>query len=244
MNLMDIVIIYLAFGSPLAVYKYLQSRNVEPRRRIIRSILTFFFWIPEAVRLGYRYLSNAYFDIDFVSPRELDSSDIRLGELREKIRLEFVKANVPSLPSRSIRETLERYVGLTLSAGREPVPHVGDITFDLFDAAGRPDDKLAAICLMRRNQRRIGRHHIRARRDFLGLFEELSSTKPAAVETAIHHAIQLARELEDRKAANGLEAIAAQTRDEVWNPQDQQPALTNISASVPLSMKTAPLNND
>src|SRR5689334_13593217 len=83
MKLSDIIIVYFAFGAPLAAYKYLQDRNIERRIRIVTSLIAWLFWIPAAARLGYRYFTNAYSDRDFVSQEFLDSTDGGLTELCE-----------------------------------------------------------------------------------------------------------------------------------------------------------------
>ncbi len=244
MNLADFIIIYLAFGAPLAVYKFLQSRDVEMRRRIAISIFRLLFWIPAAVRLMHHSITNAYSKGRFVSKENLDSSDVRLAELREKVRTELAQPDRRLFTAHEVREVLDRYIGLTRAADAS-IPQVIDASLDLFEAAGRPDDKLAAICLMRRNRRQIERHHIKARRSFLTLFERSVTEDAARAQRAVQLGLELASQLDDQKAVDGLIAIAAIARDEVWNPEGQQRILSNVSTPVsPLSMKTAPFNND
>ena len=79
MTLTDLLIIYLAFGAPLAVYKYLQNRGAEIGRRILVSSFTFVFWLPAAAEIGYLYFTNAYFGGAFVSRRDLVSADEKLS---------------------------------------------------------------------------------------------------------------------------------------------------------------------
>ena len=248
MNIGDIVIIYLAFGAPFAVHRYLQTRGEEMRRRITISIFTLLFWVPTATRLVYLYLNNAYSRRSFVSRQDLDSPDVRLAVLRDAIRRELNKSGFGPVTSFSIRETVERYIGLTKAAAATqdtPRQKIDDVPSDLFEVAGRSDDKLAAICLNRRNRRQMERHHIKGRRDFLTLFEQASALEPIEAQRAVELGLELARQLNDRKAVEGLEAIAAQIRDEVWNPDDKQVILGNVSPTMSrLAMKTAPLNND
>src|SRR5688500_9131957 len=113
MNLADAIIIYLAFGAPLAVYKFLQSRDVEMRRRIAVSIFRLLFWIPAAVRLMHHSITNAYSNSGFVSKENLDASDVRLAELREKIRAELAPLDRRLFTAHQVREVLDRYIGLT-----------------------------------------------------------------------------------------------------------------------------------
>jgi hypothetical protein len=244
MNISDILIIYLALGAPVGVYKFLQSRDLATGRRTFRSILAWLFWIPTAMRLVYRSVTNAYSRPGFVSQRGLDSSDPALTELRENIRLELTRVDRGTFPPHLVREVLERYIGLSRASNAE-LPQIDDGSSDLFVAAGRSEEKLATICLMRRNQRRIERHHIKARRSFLELFERAVTQDAPHTETAVRMGLELASQLGDKKAIDGLHAIAANIRDEVWNPQGQQQVLSSVSAQIsPLSMKTAPFNND
>lgn len=232
MNIADYIVIYLALGAPLSVYSFLQNRDVETSRRIAWSIFTLLFWIPAAVRLARRSFTNAYSGITFVSDVDLDADDADLAELREDlksrlVRLEREQKRYPG----DLTEAIDRYVGLGI-ASQARVQQTGDLSIDLFRAAGRSDEKLAAICLMRRNQRRIERHHTKARRDFLDLFENAGTKDPVEANNAIQAAIKLAALLKDRKTANALEAIAARVTDEVWDPQGQQPILSNITTPV------------
>ena len=81
MTIGDILIVYLAFGSPLAVYKYLETRGSGTLHRIGYAVLTLIFWIPSVIRIGYRYLTNADFIDAFVSRNNLDSSGQKLSDV-------------------------------------------------------------------------------------------------------------------------------------------------------------------
>src|SRR5690349_17091251 len=124
MNLSDIIIVYLAFGAPVAAYKYLQDRNVERRIRIVTSLIVWLFWIPAAVRLGYRYFTNAYSDHAFVSQKILDSADGELTALCEATKASLLTSGC-ALSMHDVRETLERYVGLTVSLKGDDPPATG-----------------------------------------------------------------------------------------------------------------------
>lgn len=244
MSIVDLVIIYLAFGAPLAVYKYLHVRDLSTRSRILSSVLTLLFWIPSAIRLVHRYLTNAFPTHVFVSSEDLDSPEPgRLVDLQETIRSELVGAG-SSVPSYEIREVVGRFVGLA-AAGENHPSDLRGVSFDLFRAAGREDQDLAIACLMRRNRRRMDRHHTRARREFVALFGDPSATDMTKAERAIKAAIELAALLEDRKAIDGLTALITQIEDQIWNPADRQLVPGNVPTGVPaLRMKTARLSSD
>jgi len=209
----DLLIIYLAFGAPLAVYKYLQKRHTSSRERIFISAFTFVFWIPSAVRIGYLYFANAYFGDAFVSQPNLDSIDGRRASARESIRAELIRAN-GGLNVHEVRETVERYAGLAAAVGTEATHHAAP--HQLFKAAGRQPSDLAGMCLSRRNRRRLEQHHTSARREFLALFT-FSGSGP--VRSAIEAGIVLARELGDDVAVGQLSGLMHE-RDAVWNKQE------------------------
>ncbi len=134
MTVTDLFIVYLAFGAPLAVYKYLQNRAIDIRRRIVVSIFTFFFWVPAAIEIGYLYLTNAYFEVGFVSRWNSDATDLKISESRESVTAKLTKlARVSDL--HDLRETLDRYTGLANtvrnSTAKTSLGHA------LFEAAGR-----------------------------------------------------------------------------------------------------------
>ena len=207
------------------------------------SSITLVFWIPVAIRFGYRRLTNAYSDEDFVSRNNLDARNNHLAELADQVRVGLRTADV-SLSPLSVREVLDRYVGLAVLAEAASLD-VAELRSDLLHAAGRGDDKVAASCLMRRNQQRIDVHHRRARQDFLALFENVVRCDPAIAERAVAPAFQLARALDDKKALNGLDVIEARIKDEICDPNDRRSVLSKMSTTVPaLAMETAPSNND
>src|SRR4030095_11125530 len=146
MALTALFIIYLTFGAPVAVYKYLQNRAAPARRRILVSALTFVFWIPAVAEIGYLYFSNAYFGDGFVSPINSDSGDRGLVALREAMNTELTRISRGS-NLHLMRDSIDRYVGLAASVRSgvlaEAAPH------ELFKAAGRNESELGRLCLMR-----------------------------------------------------------------------------------------------
>src|SRR5688572_21819863 len=105
MTTVDILIVYLAFGSPLAVYRYLETRGAGTWPRIGHAVLALVFWIPSVIRIGYRYLTNAYFIDAFVSRKNLDSSGRQLSDLCDGLTSELMRSN-RNVPLYDIRETL------------------------------------------------------------------------------------------------------------------------------------------
>jgi hypothetical protein len=240
MNIADIIIIYLAFGSPLMVYRYLVNRDLERSRRILIALLTLACWIPMAARLGYRYLTNAYFGKVFVSRRTLDAVNGHLAEIRCVMKSELMQANA-SVSMRELSEILERYVGLTVAI-RDASTGKYEKSLDLFVNAGK-ERELVTRSLISRNRGRLGRHHIRARRDLLDLFERLLDRYPTA-QPAIELVVKIAHQLGDDETADFLKAVE-ESRGPSWNPEQHHSILDNTSAPLRhLAVKTSPLNSD
>lgn len=242
MTIVDILIIYLAFGSPLAVYRYLETRGAGTFQRIAQAALALLFWIPSVVRIGYRHLSNADFIEGFVSRNNLDSFGKRLAGICDELTVELMGLG-RDVPLYDVREVLERYVGLSVVQD-SGIERGNDESNDLFDAAAHSNRALAAACLMRRNRRRLQRHHTRARQDYLSLFENLPSSGVGTSPRLLRIGIDLAGRLDDHEAIEALITLA-NSRGEVWKSGMQKLALSNTSAEVsPLSMQTVRLNND
>jgi hypothetical protein len=237
MTFTDLLIVYLAFGAPLAVYKYLQNRTANVRRKTLVSIFTFFFWVPTAVQIGYLYLSNAYFRDAFVSRRILDAREKRIGSLREAMTAELTRlARGASL--HDTRETVERYAGLA-DAVRETGPEPSGRNA-LFEAAGREEYRVGQVCLMRRNLRRLKRHHTQARQDFVALLSEVSLRFDES--GVVMMGIELARQLEDHATADQLTTLKVK-RGELWDSRPMQEQLPAITPAQPIAM-AASANND
>jgi hypothetical protein len=235
MTFTDLLIIYLAFGAPLAVYKYLQNRGTEISRRILLSSFTFLVWLPAAVEIGYLYLTNAYSKGNFVSRLDSDSADQKLGAMRESISTQLIKLTRGSNPH-DLRETVDRYVGLA-DAVRNSTGPAKPVENELFKAAGRETDQLSSICLLRRNLHRLKRHHIQASADFIELFERNGERHDSSIEAGI----ELAQQLDDDYTVRHLSALKA-NKGEVWNSELQKQH--QVMPAVPSLPMTASLNSD
>ena len=234
MNLTDFIIIYLACGAPFGVYYFLQSRNeVESPIIWLKIFLTFLFWIPFAFLLFRQFLvsnenlhSNHYLTSVFETE---DEGNIYLiqKEIEKKIsesRLEFSLFE--------FRETLERYVGLTL-AHREAFTKVSEREKEIFRIAENSNVELSANCLHRRNRKLLAFHQTEARKDFLHMIKKLfgSMTDKKSLE---YLAVEFVQLLKDNQARNSLEKTFAanlqtgippnvlQQEKDLWNPQEHK----------------------
>jgi hypothetical protein len=237
MTVSDILIIYLTFGAPIAVYKYLQSRDLSLARRSLMTAATFLFWIPAAVRIARLYISNAYFGDGFVSPIDLDSSDMLISTLRENVRSELVRVGA-GVGMHDARETVDRYVGLT-SAVRTGVVFGGSAHENLFEAAGRKKIGPGIHCMKLRNRRRLERHRDQSRKELLKLLANAPDSPEHA--TAVNSALKLARQLDDVETFERLRELKTR-KAEVWN-SELNPQAQSMKVA-PAVIATGSLNGD
>jgi hypothetical protein len=237
MTIADILIIYLAFGAPIAVYKYLQVRDSGMMHRCIITAATFVFWIPAAVQIGRLYISNAYFGNAFVSPVDSDSSEILISDLRESVRSELVRLGA-GVGMHDARQTVDRYVGLAMAI-RARTETSGRAHENLFEAAGRRNSDLGIHCLEIRNRRRLERHQMQSRKELLTLLEDLSDF--SEYSTVMRSALKLARQLEDKEMFEQLRGLMT-SKAAVWNSGSKhQTQSINV---VPAIVATGSLNSD
>ncbi len=247
MNLVDFIIIYLACGAPFGVYYFLQSRNETETPAIwLKILLTFFFWIPFAFLFVRQFLvsnknlqSNYYLTPAFEAK---DEGNIYL--IQKEIEKKFSESCL-DFPLFEFRETLERYVGLTL-ANQETFTKVSEREKEIFRIAENSNVELAADCLHRRNRKLLAFHQTEARQDFLQLIRKLSGSMTDK-KNLENLATEFVRLLKDKQAQNSLEKIFAanlqtdiplsilQREKDLWNPQEHkllhaQPNSTHFQA--------------
>lgn len=173
MKISDLLIIYFSIGAPAAAQFYLQNRAQPDRIKLWReTVFTFLFWIPAAFRFfsvkGF-FRSRVFFN----GSNKISPSGERAENLR-RLQKEFEKILTASDCRCSVfefRETLERYVGLTLAS--QAATGEGDEEF--FLAAKNKNSALAARCFERRNRQRLLSHQTAARGDFLQILSRLSA---------------------------------------------------------------------
>jgi hypothetical protein len=235
MTIFDLIVIYLACGAPFGVYFFLHFRKRSFSRQLwLKTILTFLFWIPFAYRLLVngkikRKLFQLRFDARTISDSEQESES---SLLKHKIERVFLDAKFP-LSIYEVREVFDRYAGLT-SACQNPGKPVSEQAAELFRIAKSENVNLGAICLERRNQKRLGFHQSQAREDFLKLLEQLIAkiARPLELEKL---SVQFVKTLNDVEAISRVEkmfAAALQTdknlsvkelEKDLWKSEIQRP---------------------
>ncbi len=192
MNVTDLIIIYLACGSPFAVFRLTQTNRVDWPS----VILAFMLWPVYAVMLlGLVFFSN--------EARKKADLRNRLETLRLAIESSaFQGESISSLFE--FREVYSRFTGLSVAADAAPSRSYAEI----FEISGHPNQTLASRCLARRNAGKLAFHRSLARHEFVTRIEQLHATE------SNHHelerlAVELAETLEDRKAAQSFAAMTS-----------------------------------
>jgi len=238
MNFSEAIIIYLSCGAPFGVYYFVNQRN-RYKSVLIQTIFITVFWIPFAFGLlkknfGGNSRASGH-------SKKIASQDQEILNAKKNLEKAFLKSNA-GISVFEIREVLDRYIGLSVSAIDEDKTDFSDPQF--FEAAGNQNAQLALKCFQRRNRKLLYFHQTLAGQDFFNLIAKHSfDTEVADVSQKL---VQL---LNDDKTEKKLKLFFAgrqqiepdngvqKLEKEIWiHDLQQTPA---AAASLQLSMKTA-----
>jgi len=246
MNLIDLIIIYLACGAPLAVYYFLHNRRTETRSHLLRlkTIFIFFFWLPFAF-----YLVRQFINFKFAQAKTGQTEIFySIQKQIEKILLESeLKISIYEF-----REIVERYIGLTLAsqyAAAQSLPQEAEI----YRAIQAKNIELASICFGRRNRKRLLFHQTEARKDFLRFIEKLSEfgADQTKLADSSFKVVQMLNDLEAYESLENIFAAALQTdrrksvkrlEKDLWKPVETRKPQPAKSVPIHLSNMIATTN--
>lgn len=229
MTLYDLIIVYLALGAPIGVYYFLQNRNLSNKKFfLLKVILNFLFWIPLAVSLvSKNHFARSLFDIRNGKKVVPDlSKQAKIPQLRKLFEKQILRTGLP-LSIYEFREIFERYVGLTLEL-KTPSDKITDCEKEFFSIVKNENQKLAEICLHRRNRHRLLYHQNLARQDFWKIIEIIFETSPnqTVIFSKLLSLFQTLNDIESQKFLKNLAAASLQNfenenvslrRNELWN---------------------------
>jgi len=200
--IINLIIIYLACGSPFAVFQVTKRDKVD----WLGVVSSFLFWPAYAVKLlGERIFSN--------EARIKSELRNRLEDLRLDIESVVFKGESISLLF-EFREIYARFTGLSEAADAAQDKSRAEI----FEISGHQNKSLASRCLARRNAGRLAFHRTIAREDFVELISRLTASIPNGNELE-HLSVELAELLQDGKAVESFASMTSVThvpeRDEV-----------------------------
>ncbi len=177
MTIIEIVIIYLALGTPLGVYKFASLPDKFTGLSLLRTTFAYFAWPAAAPRLAYR-IAVANFD---------QSLNQKVERIRESIE-SLAFAGATSAEIFEFREIFYRYAGLT-EAGNAVIGT--DHIANLAEIGAITDPAIAARCAARRNQSKINAYQMGSREDLITLVRSINHRDPEIPGLALDLAVML-----------------------------------------------------
>ncbi len=248
MNSSDFLIIYLTCGAPFGVFYFLQNRKEQNNIRLwLKTFFTFIFWLP----FGFRLLENKARKKFYGGKKAFSNSDKIETEIFpfQNHFEEILRKSDLQISIFEFREVIERYVGLTL-AKYNGSTKATETEKDFFRIANGGNAEIGAVCLNRRNLKRLTFHQIQARQDFLQLIGRLvifASDKEKFAEAAA----DFFRVLEDAEAQSAFENVLTDnlrnkknfvvTRSEnfLWNTPTLEPPVKPATLRLQTLTRTA-----
>jgi hypothetical protein len=190
MRLSEAIIIYLAAGAPFGVYNLLRQSAADSRvQTSLNAVRAALLWPLTAIKIlsslkhpskllpesEAARVSDSFLEKTAQAERQMLASLETVMRLAQELN---VKEGAPDeCAFRTVREILERYVGLTLVAAESDFDaRPGARELELCRIAGRRGDDLllAGRCIHRRNILRIITHQARARTELLHALDGIS----------------------------------------------------------------------
>ena len=195
MNVIDLIIIYLACGSPFGVYQITNRKNDRQAVNWLNVFSSFLLWPVFAIALLAKHVFRSGDSTAAIRHNHLE--DIR----SEIERIAFSDGTISALFE--FREIFYRFTGLVEAAN---APTSGRSLNEVFDSGPHNNNSLAARCLARRNRERLAFHQTRARNEFVDVISRMVDSGPSRDEI-LNLALQLAGHLHDRDSAADLNAL-------------------------------------
>jgi hypothetical protein len=198
MNATELIIIYLACGSPFCVYEAANRRDVLTPNLIATLLFHFLLWPVAAVRRLVRMAASG-------SSSGASGLDRSVEQIRFEIEnLAFTEGTAAGVFE--FREVFDRFVGLSIAAAGDAVG--GQLT-ELMTISGHAKPELASRCADRRNGERLVFHQLRARNEFVELIADLarSSVHSNKIVLSAQH---LATLLRDTDALDDLSLLVSE----------------------------------
>ena len=182
----DILLAYIALGSPVGVYLLLRAdRKGLNVQTALKTLIGFALW---PISLGLLIYQRRLNFADASSFETRDRSDSRITQAANLLRAS-VEESIGELEDRrfAIRKELfdaiDRFVGLRLASGESLPAQAANA--EIYTVVGHPNPGLATICLARKNSERIARHAAQAAADLketIGLRAPMVAAAPEFIE--------------------------------------------------------------
>lgn len=202
MNLTELTIIYLACGAPVGVYHFLSNRHRKDTSWL-KSFFAALLWIPLCAQLLLVRITKALMQhrniTNFAITEEMAAIDDS-----KKVFEDFISRKLFAVSLFELREVIDRYAGLT-NARNSKVEYPAKHEKELFRIGNDEYTDVSAVCLNRRNRKRLLFHQSEARKDFLKLLGELLTYGEA--KKLGKHAIEFAKLLKDDEASASIKNL-------------------------------------
>jgi len=170
MNVTDLIIIYLACGSPFGLHPITKRKPAPSGIDWVSVISSFVLWpLFAAALIAKQIFPNA------------ERAEAEIHNRTEEIRLDIERLAFSGQPISSLfefREVFYRFVGLSVASNAVSKRSPDEI----FEISGHANKSLASRCLARRNSKRLAFHQERVSSEFADLISQISALSPVAEE--------------------------------------------------------------
>ena len=209
MTFINILIIYLACGSPFGVYQLTRVDAPRSSSELITAAAAFILWPVFLIRFVIERLSSH----GFVSQKHR-IEQIRAGLERSGLR------DSDTASVFEFREAFYRYAGLAGAAADDKT--MADPAGELIAISGRKLDTASSNCLSRRSREKVEFHLVQARNDFVEMIANMASDQRSHAEI-VTLGIELTNIIGDAPATEDLTALQLEVL-----PAGEQPATEGI----------------
>ena len=170
MRNIDILILYLSFGSAFGVHRFLQVRKLTPMG-LLPAASAFFLWPILALTAVFERVHFFPTDKAFERTVILDSHLPDFASAQRSLEIALTEKSQGAAVFH-LKDTLARYTGLTLARYSYYSPDA----HGLLAFSDAPQKECQGICLERRNRNKLERHQRNARTEFVESVVDIVST--------------------------------------------------------------------
>lgn len=174
MNNFDFLVIYLTCGAPLGVFYFLRHYKKQNDFQIwLKTFFTFIFWLPFGFRLLEDNLRKKFFAGQNIYA-EISEKERKISQFQKQFEDVLQESDLP-ISIFEFREVFERYIGLTVAADCSS-RKTTETEREIFRVSNGGNAEIGAICVKRRNRKRLIVHQNKARQNFFQIISRLIST--------------------------------------------------------------------
>ncbi|MEZ5347131.1 MAG: hypothetical protein R2681_16410 [Pyrinomonadaceae bacterium] len=234
MTFSDVIIIYLACGTPYGVHFFLKNRN-NLNLSWLKALLVTCLWIPFALLQLHPYVTDRL----TLNKKSASGPPHLPGEstldVMKKEFERFLPDNYSTSAVFNFRDILESYSGLTAALTAASLPQTELSTPEIFSISGHSSADVGAVCLSRRNLSRLISHQKNSKFVFLGEIKSIFGATVYRSEFG-EHTLQFFKLIGDAEAFELISEYlhtqsqpAAEEESSTWNLEQQKPLILKKS---------------